>query len=296
MQKITFKNIVFLLSCFVAFQVSAQESFPGEGNYRIQLLTEGLYPTIPSTYNTNKDGNNPDSIPLEELADTDNSQIFTFKEAGGFFSFAGEAYRTYTIASAQLSPLTYLHLRNAEYTGSGSRMTLRELDDPQMPKVEHRTFIVIPRALPDEEGGDTYFQIRSIVTPDDDGSGEITGYNNNNVYMVSTNGRDFVNHAGPYNATSRWLLEPATVVLSTKTVGFETVAISNPVKDQLTIKGLSAAIKDISVYNLLGNQVITSKVNGKSLVEINLNTLASGVYIVKLSGDNATFSKKIIKE
>lgn len=91
------------------------------------------------------------------------------------------------------------------------------------------------------------------------------------------------------------LVEP---LLSTEEFDTSSVFISNPVKNELTIDGLNQTIKQISVYDLLGKQLIISKPEGNiTSTKIDLSGLNTGLYIVKLDGENgASFSKKIIKE
>ncbi len=86
--------------------------------------------------------------------------------------------------------------------------------------------------------------------------------------------------------------------LSTKEFDTSSLVINNPVKDVLTIEGLNQSIKQISVYDLLGKQVITNNPSyDKTSININLSSLNSGLYIVKLEGENgASFTRKIIKE
>lgn len=84
--------------------------------------------------------------------------------------------------------------------------------------------------------------------------------------------------------------------LSTKNFDASSLSISNPVNNQLTIKGLNSDITKLSVYNLLGSKVLTQNVSGTSSLNINVSNLVSGMYIVKLEGANGAFSKKIIKQ
>ena len=84
--------------------------------------------------------------------------------------------------------------------------------------------------------------------------------------------------------------------LSTKNFDASSLSISNPVNSQLTIKGISSEITKLSVFNLLGSKVLTQNVSGDSSLSINVSSLVSGMYIVKLEGANGAFSKKIIKQ
>jgi len=86
--------------------------------------------------------------------------------------------------------------------------------------------------------------------------------------------------------------------LSTDEFDTSSVFISNPVKDELSIEGLNQSIKQISVYDLLGKQVITNNPSDDTTsVNLDVSSLTSGLYIVKLEGENGqSFTKKIIKE
>lgn len=87
-------------------------------------------------------------------------------------------------------------------------------------------------------------------------------------------------------------------VLSTEEFDTSSIFISNPVKDQLSIDGLTANVKQISIYNLLGQRVLLSNVeDNTSSIKLDVSAFSSGMYIVKLEGENlSNFSKKIVKE
>ena len=96
-----------------------------------------------------------------------------------------------------------------------------------------------------------------------------------------------------------WVFETAAgeSVLSAKEFDTSAIVIANPVNNSLSIKGLNANVKQVSVYSLLGQLVLTRKViDAQSTLDINVNTLKSGVYLVKINGENSSFTKKIIKE
>jgi len=87
-------------------------------------------------------------------------------------------------------------------------------------------------------------------------------------------------------------------LLSTEEFDTSSVFISNPVKDELSIEGLNQNIKQISVYNLLGKEVISSTLEADATsTKLDASALTTGMYIVKLQGENgASFTKKIVKE
>ncbi len=78
---------------------------------------------------------------------------------------------------------------------------------------------------------------------------------------------------------------------------FDTFAVNvypNPVKDFLNIS-ITNDIDSVSVFNLIGQEVITKKGSGQSL-NIDLTKLAAGTYIVKTLSNNQVSTSKIIKE
>ena len=97
---------------------------------------------------------------------------------------------------------------------------------------------------------------------------------------------------------SWWALEESTIVLSTKSFGVDAFSISNPVNDQLTIKGATSKVKQISLYSVIGNKVLSKSVNNvNGDIKLNVNALSSGLYIVEMTGnDGQRFTKKIIKQ
>ena len=94
----------------------------------------------------------------------------------------------------------------------------------------------------------------------------------------------------------KWLLEPGDLALSAEDFDTSSIFISNPVNDLLSIKGLTANENKVSVFNLLGSSVLTKNIDGESTINLNVSGLAAGMYIVKLQGDNGSFSKKIVKQ
>ncbi|TNJ44977.1 T9SS type A sorting domain-containing protein [Tamlana fucoidanivorans] len=98
------------------------------------------------------------------------------------------------------------------------------------------------------------------------------------------------------DTSAHWVLETSEPVLSNEKFDTSSIFISNPVNNILDIKGLTASVNKVSVYSLLGNVVLTQSLQGESAISLNVSGLASGMYIVKLQGENGSFSKKIVKQ
>lgn len=84
--------------------------------------------------------------------------------------------------------------------------------------------------------------------------------------------------------------------LSNEKFDTSSIFVSNPVNNQLTVKGLTAEVNEISVYSLLGKQVLTRNVDGQSSLTMDVSALTSGMYLVKMEGDAGSFTKKIVKQ
>ncbi|KEY19796.1 BspA family leucine-rich repeat surface protein [Kaistella antarctica] len=68
----------------------------------------------------------------------------------------------------------------------------------------------------------------------------------------------------------------------------------NPVKDYLTIDGLEGK-ETLTVYDTTGRLMQTSKANGKEL-KLNFSTYAKGMYLVTITSEKGSTTKKIIKQ
>jgi hypothetical protein len=97
---------------------------------------------------------------------------------------------------------------------------------------------------------------------------------------------------------SLWVLTEATNTLSTKSFDVNAFSISNPVNDELTIRGATSKVKEVSLYSVLGNKVLSKTLNDvNGDLNLNVSALSTGLYIVKMTGKNGErFTKKIIKQ
>lgn len=147
-----------------------------------------------------------------------------------------------------------------------------------------------------EQGGITIFRFRSIVSGATEPRYLYQGtdgilYNITEADMED----DTVEYSDGKNR-SNWGVFESSIVLSTQSFDSSSIVISNPVNDELKVQGLNDDISQLSVYNLLGAQVLSSRINGESFVNLNVSNLSSGMYIVKLEGSKGAYTKKIIKE
>ena len=68
----------------------------------------------------------------------------------------------------------------------------------------------------------------------------------------------------------------------------------NPVKNILTIDSNNIEVSSVKIYNILGKQVLSQK--GLDNRELNISSLSSGLYVLKLDTDRGSLNKKIVVE
>ena len=85
----------------------------------------------------------------------------------------------------------------------------------------------------------------------------------------------------------------ALSVESTQLAGVNIYKLENNI---LRISGLSEGKANLSLFNILGKEVVTSSLDSKSNIDFQLPKLSSGIYIVKLNTDKGSLSKKIVLE
>ncbi len=85
---------------------------------------------------------------------------------------------------------------------------------------------------------------------------------------------------------------------SVNTFGLDVFSISNPVNNQLTIKGATSKVNQLSIYSILGNKVMSKSLNNSNGdISVNVSSLSTGLYIVEMTGNEGQrFTKKIIKQ
>ncbi|TXG39533.1 T9SS type A sorting domain-containing protein [Seonamhaeicola maritimus] len=84
--------------------------------------------------------------------------------------------------------------------------------------------------------------------------------------------------------------------LSTEAFDASSIFIANPVKNELSVKGLTSNISQVAIYSLLGQEVLSRKLNGESSLNLDISALTSGMYIVDFKGENGSLTKKIVKQ
>lgn len=68
----------------------------------------------------------------------------------------------------------------------------------------------------------------------------------------------------------------------------------NPATSNITISSEKKAIKNITIYTILGKKVLFKNVENTLKVNLNTNQLSKGIYVVKINSEDKIISKKII--
>lgn len=296
MKKITLKISAFLLLAMFALQLQAQtcpevyltEEDGGQGDAVYKIATCGLTPELYLTINGS-------SGELEWAAEAtgvlEATQNWALQEhvtpsGSGFMQITAD------LSSLDAGSWTMI-VDQTTYDGSGA--------DPEI-RINVRQGDPIADAT-DANYGYDQFQRRRESGWGGPGNNALfakpTGQGNLRYSTApSAAGDQVLFQNGGTIQEMRWIyVEP--LALSTEEFDTSSLFISNPVKDELSIEGLNQSIKQISVYDLIGKEVITSSnvADNTSSTKLDVSALTSGIYILKLEGENGeSFTKKIIKE
>ncbi len=93
-----------------------------------------------------------------------------------------------------------------------------------------------------------------------------------------------------------YLHTKASGVLSTPDVTLNNISIYSPAKSTLRIAGVSQGKASVKIYSVLGKQVFANTYNTTGVIDMNLPTLTTGLYVVQLETEKGTLNKKITLE
>jgi len=113
---------------------------------------------------------------------------------------------------------------------------------------------------------------------------------------IPTGTTDLTVLGGEFNGTGQvTAINLAGIVLGLKNNEVEGFGVyPNPVVDgRFTVSSLNADAKEVSIFNILGKKVLTESFSGTSK-SIEVNTLNTGVYILKVKEGNNISTKKLV--
>lgn len=85
-------------------------------------------------------------------------------------------------------------------------------------------------------------------------------------------------------------------VLSTENENLQNISIYTTSNANLRISGLKRGKTNVSLFNILGKNVLDSTFEATSIKELSLPNLVKGIYIIKLQNNEGTLTQKIILE
>ncbi|WP_298763433.1 T9SS type A sorting domain-containing protein [uncultured Polaribacter sp.] len=306
MKKITFKNLIVLALCAFAFQAYAQVDFESKTFYRLRTALAS-----PDEYNTGKTapfagqfvyptvrpGQNSLNLTLLNT-DTPDLQLFAFVELGEqmaeYPAESGQMWQVYNIVSKfeeEGSGNGVLELNEIGQSSSRSRLRGNGFPfDDDLAK-----FIVVAAS---SDANETSYQLINVATIGLETNGNRAIMPDTNYEWLNFHDVNLGDLTGSRPRIEQFVFETETgeKVLSNKQFDVSSLSIANPINNTLSIKGITDNVKQVSVFSLLGQQVLTKKVTAQSSLDIDVTGLSSGMYLVKLTGDNGSFTQKVIKE
>lgn len=171
----------------------------------------------------------------------------------------------------------------------------KKLAIQSLPNSDYENFVV-PVGVTAEENSQIIFTIDAKNIP--------TGYNvyledrlNNRFTKLNEANAKYVATVSEKSTEGRFYLHTKTSsVLSTVTELLNSVSIYKSNATTLRIVGLSQGKTNVSLYNVLGKQVLSTSFSANGVKEISLPKLSKGVYIVQLETETGKLNKKIVLE
>ncbi|MDY0780101.1 lamin tail domain-containing protein [Tenacibaculum sp. IB213877] len=160
-----------------------------------------------------------------------------------------------------------------------------------LPNADYET-MVIPIGLITDAGKEVSFTINTENLP-----------NGLDVYLEDRLNNEFINLSetnydvvieNQTNNSGQFYLHTTSQRLSTENIKTDaSVGVYKSSKSEITISGINEKVK-IRVYSVLGNEIINTEVNSNGYSKVNLPSLSSGLYIIKVESDSHKLTKKII--
>ena len=126
-----------------------------------------------------------------------------------------------------------------------------------------------------------------------------------NIYLEDTEDNTFTLLDADSNYTNtlesdhdgigRFYLHTTSEILSSDNLpNNDNISIYASARDNLRIVGVQNGKANINIYNLLGQEVLSSSFQGNGVNNISLPSIINGIYIVKITAENSILNKKII--
>ncbi|MFD2727651.1 T9SS type A sorting domain-containing protein [Hyunsoonleella rubra] len=282
MKKITLKISAFVLFAMFAFQVQSQtcpEIYENPGSYKISTcgLTPELYMTL--------DLSSGDLKWAAELPGDDITQVWTIQDhpnpaSGGYVSITADL--------SSLSAGTWrMVVDQTSIDGSGS--------DPEIK-------ITAAAGGPISDAGDANYGWDQFQRRRESGWG---GPGNNALFAKPPGQGNLRYRDAPSAADDPVLFQsPGAIaplrmhlvaLLSNDEFDTSSIFVSNPVNNEITIEGLTSNVEKVTVFSLVGKEVLSRELSGESSLKLDVSAFTSGMYLVNFTGNGGSFTKKVLK-
>ncbi len=157
--------------------------------------------------------------------------------------------------------------------------------------------LIIPIGVNAKAGKEVTFSLNANNLPD--GINVYLEDRSNNVYthLNEVNSNLKITFEDDVNGTGRFYLHTTSNTLSVNNIAvLNSLSIYKTDTFHLKITGLPQGKSTVSLFNILGKQVMTASFNANGAKDISLRKLAAGVYVVKVQTEIGKASKKIILE
>ena len=154
--------------------------------------------------------------------------------------------------------------------------------------------MVIPVGLKAATGKELAFSVKKLNLPTDIKVYLEDRVTNTFTLLDETNSVYNITLSSAIDGIGRFYLHTSNSVLSTSDVNLNSVSIFKINNSNLRVAGLSQGKASISLYNILGKQMMMTTFDAINSNDISLPKLAAGVYIVQLTTEAGKLNKKII--
>ncbi|MBC3758699.1 T9SS type A sorting domain-containing protein [Hyunsoonleella sp. SJ7] len=287
MKKITLRISAFLLFAMFALQVQAQpcpELWLEPGTYKLAVCTETTPPTDAATelYMTI----NSSSGALEWAAllpGDDPTQVWTVTDHR---TPASSGYVEIWASIPGVGDFT-MAVDQSTLDGSGS--------DPEI------TLTVVPGQPigdnTDPNYGYDQFQRRKATGWSGSGNNALfakpPGQGNLRYRDAPAAAGDPVNFQSPGAIGALRFILVST--LSNDEFDTSSIFVSNPVNDEISIEGLTSNVEKVTVFSLVGKEVLSRELSGETSLKLDVSAFTSGMYLVNFTGNGGSFTKKVLK-
>ncbi|MDY0780099.1 T9SS type A sorting domain-containing protein [Tenacibaculum sp. IB213877] len=154
---------------------------------------------------------------------------------------------------------------------------------------------IIPVGLIAEAGKEINFSVNTMNLPSGIQVYLEDRLNNEFINLSEQTHKVVLNNAS--NGIGQFYLHTTSERLSSEDIikNISNVSIYKSAKQEITIAGLQAKAT-VNVYSLLGKELVSTSINSNGVSKINLPSLSTGIYIVKVNSDLGEITKKIILE